>query len=463
MNVATVDFAAAAESLPAAAVKNRQNRRFAAYFALLLLDFLAIAVGFLIPHYIYTRGFEATHGVMMLAVLAPIYSGIAIINRAYAADVLSRPITGVFRALQSFAFAAGSLLLIAYAFKAGADFSRLVFGSGVALTAVLIIAGRLLTGRPILTYLGGTSHTAVVICDGVTYQPTSGEIVIVPAAVGFDPTTEDPYIFDAFAQVVSKADRIVVACPADRYALWSSVLKGMAVKGEIISDEQIDLGILSLSWYRDHRTMVVAAGSLALRDRILKRALDLMLSIAGLIILSPVLLAVAIAIKAESKGAVFFMQSRVGRDNKLFRMFKFRSMYTDMCDASAVQLTTRNDSRVTRVGNFIRRTSIDELPQLFNVIKGDMSIVGPRPHPLSAKAADQLYWHVDPSYRHRHSMKPGITGLAQIRGFRGNTEKTEDLTNRLQSDLEYLSQWSIWRDIGIIFQTFPVIRHSNAF
>ena len=209
--------------------------------------------------------------------------------------------------------------------------------------------------------------------------------------------------------------------------------------------------------------MVVAAGPLALRDRIVKRVLDIILSAVGLIVLFPLLTFVALAIKIESKGPVFFMQSRVGRHNKLFRMFKFRSMYTDRCDLNAVQLTTRNDTRVTKVGGFIRRTSIDELPQLLNVLIGDMSIVGPRPHPLSAKAADQLYWDVDPRYRHRHSMKPGITGLAQVRGFRGNTERTEDLTNRLQADLEYLSQWSIWRDISIILKTFLVLKHSNAF
>lgn len=118
---------------------------------------------------------------------------------------------------------------------------------------------------------------------------------------------------------------------------------------------------------------------------------------------------------------------------------------------------------MTRVGTFIRSTSLDELPQFINVLAGDMSIVGPRPHALSAKAADILYWDVDPRYRHRHSMKPGLTGLAQVRGFRGNTERVEDLTNRLQADLEYAANWSLWHDIRIILRTFVVLRHSNAF
>lgn len=463
MNSATFKVVPAISDQPMIGVRSRHNRRLVAYLALALLDYMALSIGFLVPHIVYVGSLQQTHGVIMLGVLTPMYFGIALLNRAYTSEVLGNVAAGIFRSLQAFAFAAGSLLLIAYAVKAGAEFSRIVFASGAVLTAIMLMFNRMVSGRPILAFLGGSPYTTVVVRDDVEYAPAPGEVVLQPASIGFDPTTQDPFVFHSFAQVVGKADRIIVACQASRYALWSSVLKGMQVKGEIISDEQIDIGILSLAWHRNHRTMVVAAGPLVLRDRIVKRMLDITLSIIGLIVLSPLLIGVAIAIKLESKGPVFFMQNRVGRDNKFFKMFKFRSMFTDLCDANASQLTTRNDTRVTKVGNFIRRTSIDELPQLLNVLIGDMSIVGPRPHPLSAKAADKLYWDVDPRYRHRHSMKPGITGLAQVRGFRGNTERTEDLTNRLHADLEYLAQWSIWRDIGIIFRTFFVLRHSNAF
>lgn len=446
-----------------AQVKNRHNRRLVAYAVLALLDYIALSIGFLVPHIIYVGALEQTHGVIMLGVLTPVYFGIALLNRAYTGEVLENVISGVIRSLQAFLFAAGSLLLIAYAIKAGAEFSRVVFASGAVLTLAMLTFNRLIAAKPMLAFMGGSPYSTVIICDGVDYEPNAGEVVIHATAIGFDPETQDPYLIHAFSKTVGSADRIVIACQPARYARWSSVLKGMAIKGEIISDDHIDIGILSLSWHGGHRTMVVAAGPMALGDRIIKRALDLAISVLGLLVLSPLLIGVAIAIKIESRGPVFFMQNRVGRDNKLFRMFKFRSMYTDLCDANATQLTTRNDSRVTRVGNFIRRTSIDELPQFINVMLGDMSVVGPRPHPLSAKAADQLYWDVDPRYRHRHSVKPGITGLAQIRGFRGNTERAEDLTNRLQSDLEYLQQWSIWRDVGIILKTFLVIRHTNAF
>jgi lipopolysaccharide/colanic/teichoic acid biosynthesis glycosyltransferase len=118
---------------------------------------------------------------------------------------------------------------------------------------------------------------------------------------------------------------------------------------------------------------------------------------------------------------------------------------------------------VTRIGAFLRKTSIDELPQLFNVLKGDMSIVGPRPHAAAAKAGDSLYWEVDARYWERHCIKPGMTGLAQVRGHRGSTDHHQDLIDRLQSDLEYVSDWSIWRDLRIIVATLGVLVHHKAY
>ncbi|HZH06134.1 MAG TPA: sugar transferase [Lautropia sp.] len=165
----------------------------------------------------------------------------------------------------------------------------------------------------------------------------------------------------------------------------------------------------------------------------------------------------------DSPGPVFFRQQRMGRGNRLFSILKFRSMRSDLCDANGTRSTGRDDDRVTRVGRLIRSTSIDELPQLLNVLKGDMSLVGPRPHALGSLAGTQLFWEVDQRYWHRHACKPGITGLAQVRGFRGATNESVDLANRLHADLEYLNGWSIWRDVSILVRTFRVLVHQNAF
>ena len=138
-------------------------------------------------------------------------------------------------------------------------------------------------------------------------------------------------------------------------------------------------------------------------------------------------------------------------------------MKVEQGDAEGNRSASKDDDRITRIGGFLRKTSMDELPQLLNVLIGDMSIVGPRPHALGSQAGNKLFWQVDHRYWQRHSLRPGITGLAQIRGFRGATEKESDLTSRLQADLEYLAGWTIWRDIQIIIATAKVVVHDRAF
>lgn len=315
----------------------------------------------------------------------------------------------------------------------------------------------------LLRYLGNTPFSTVVVVDGADFDAEPNSVVINAAQLGFDPRTDDPVHYHQLAKLIAHADRVLIASRDDHVVAWAHVLKSMAVDGEIIAPDVDRIGMIGTGFYSDRRTIVVSAGPLHLRDRIMKRAFDLVASSLALLVLSPLLIAVAVAIRLESPGPVLFRQQRIGRDNTLFMMFKFRSMYHDKCDPTATVLTSRVDSRVTKVGQFIRRNSIDELPQLLNVLLGDMSMVGPRPHALSARAADRLYWEIDPRYRHRHAVKPGVTGLAQIRGYRGATVQMSDLTNRLSSDLEYLRNWSMGKDLWILFRTIFVIRHDNAF
>lgn len=173
----------------------------------------------------------------------------------------------------------------------------------------------------------------------------------------------------------------------------------------------------------------------------------------ALLILAVPLLIVALIIRIDSPGPVLFRQKRRGMNNEAFNMLKFRSMYAASTDANADKLVSKNDARVTRVGAFIRKTSIDELPQLVNVLRGQMSLVGPRPHAYGAKAADRLYEEVVRRYPARHRVLPGITGLAQVRGFRGNTEAETDIVRRVESDIEYIDRWTPALDIQIIART----------
>ncbi|MEX0628486.1 MAG: undecaprenyl-phosphate glucose phosphotransferase [Cucumibacter sp.] len=186
---------------------------------------------------------------------------------------------------------------------------------------------------------------------------------------------------------------------------------------------------------------------------VLKWLFDKTVAIAALIALSPLMIGVAFAIKLTSNGPVLFRQKRHGFNNELIEIFKFRSMHVDMTDEEAVSLVTRDDPRVTPIGRFIRKTSIDELPQLFNVLMGELSIVGPRPHALQAKAADTLYHEAVDGYFARHRVKPGMTGWAQINGWRGETDTLEKLMGRVDHDLYYIENWSILLDLYILLMT----------
>ncbi len=197
---------------------------------------------------------------------------------------------------------------------------------------------------------------------------------------------------------------------------------------------------------------------------VIKWLFDKTVASLALLALAPVMALVALAVKLDSKGPVLFRQKRYGFNNELIEVFKFRSMYVDQSDADASRLVTKGDPRVTRVGRFIRKTSLDELPQLFNVMRGELSLVGPRPHALQAKAADRLYDEVVDGYFARHKVKPGITGWAQINGWRGETDTPEKIQKRVEHDLYYIDNWSVLFDLYILFKTpFALVASENAY
>jgi Undecaprenyl-phosphate glucose phosphotransferase len=189
--------------------------------------------------------------------------------------------------------------------------------------------------------------------------------------------------------------------------------------------------------------------------------------IGGVILLGflPLMAITALAIKLDSRGPVLFKQKRYGFNNDLIEVYKFRSMYADKTDAKADKLVTKDDPRVTRVGRLIRKTSLDELPQLFNVVlKGNLSLVGPRPHAVNAKAEERLYDEAVDGYFARHRVKPGITGWAQINGWRGETDTHEKIKNRVEHDLSYIENWSVLFDLYILARTpFALLKTENAY
>jgi putative colanic acid biosynthesis UDP-glucose lipid carrier transferase len=202
-------------------------------------------------------------------------------------------------------------------------------------------------------------------------------------------------------------------------------------------------------------------GERSLIDRQVKRSLDLLLSTCGLLLLSPLLLVIAGAIALTSPGPVLFAQDRYGIDGRRFRILKFRTMHVlEPGDQQGLRQATLNDPRLTPIGGVLRRWSIDELPQLLNVLRGEMSMVGPRPHAVDH---NEKYRRLIPGYMQRHAFKPGITGLAQVEGFRGETSSLDLMANRVDADLRYQRDWSLKLDIKILIKTLLLLRSPNAY
>ena len=254
-----------------------------------------------------------------------------------------------------------------------------------------------------------------------------------------------------------RIDLIIVAIPLSAEARLLQILKRL---WELPVDIRISGQASKLKLSPRAYTHLGNLPLLAVFDRpltgwgsFLKSAMDRVLAALLIVLLSPVLLLTALAVRLDSKGPVLFKQRRYGFNNELIEIYKFRSMYADRSDAHAVRLVSKGDPRVTRVGRLIRKTSLDELPQLFNVLSGQLSLVGPRPHATQAKAQDTLYEQVVDGYFARHRVKPGITGWAQINGWRGETDTKEKIEQRVLHDLDYIDQWSLGFDLYILAKT----------
>lgn len=438
--------------------------RIRAFVWLVVIDTVAIALSFLATVAIRAENIAESSSLVIAAVLLPVYLVTALNSHAFSSETIQDPFSAVGQGLKSLMLALAAVIFVAYYLKTSATFPRLTVTLGAILSFAMIAVGRYLFTRHLTMFLGGNPFSVLLIVDGDEPVPEGNFSIVMSARNLFDPDIHEPAMYDRLAMSLAGFDRVVVACPPGRRHAWANALKGANVQGEIVIPEfKGYVPPLGIAMHHDTPTLIVANGPLQLVDRAVKRFFDVVIAIAGLIILAPLFIAVAIAIKLDSPGPILFKQVRIGRANKLFRMLKFRSMRVESCDGAGGVSTALQDDRVTRIGNFIRKTSIDELPQLINVVLGQMSIVGPRPHALGSTAENKLFWEIDTRYWHRHAARPGLTGLAQVRGFRGATLRESDLKLRLQADLEYLDTWSIWRDLKIIILTLRVLVHRNAF
>lgn len=431
------------------------------YVALIAGDLLALGTGFVIGRAIADiRGLPSDSFGLLAAVL-PIY--LLLGSRAYSATTLERWRASAWVAFANLLTAFLLTIFVAFLIKEVSPLSRLSTAFSFVCSAALLLLIRSFVGAWSARVFRGAALSRMLIIDGVNIPLPQGLKIVSSEPIDSPESTIHPLALDRLARQLKGVDEVYVACPPSRRAHWATVLKGTSVESQLLIPELDTIGVIGNKHFAGIASVLVSAGGLKLRERILKRLLDLAIAVPTLIFLAPLLLLVALLVKLDSRGPVLFVQTRVGKGNHLFTMYKFRSMRQTDCDSDGKVSTMRDDARITRVGKFIRATSIDELPQLLNILKGDMSFVGPRPHAIGSLAGDKLFWEVDQRYHHRHVCKPGLTGLAQVRGFRGATHRREDLVNRLDADLEYMNGWSLMRDVMILFATLKVVVHRNAF
>ena len=373
-----------------------------------------------------------------------------------------------------FLFLFGALFTL----KAGANFSRvavLCFGvSGLVLLLIERILFRLILIRGI-NRERFSGRNAVLITDNAS--AAAGKLVpnllkygfnlnhqfTLPALQGVE--QQDEFVSEVVGHIRgSDIDEVIVSVDITRWAEWSKLISGLRILPLTVN--LIPAGAASEILARPTHVVgnsvciELQRGPLSGYERALKRTIDLVSACAGLVLLMPLLVLTAVVIKLDSPGPIFFRQRRCGFNGRPFTILKFRTMSV-MEDGPAVAQARQSDHRVTRVGKLLRRSSIDELPQLLNVLTGTMSLIGPRPHAL---AHDNHFDKVVRNYAFRHHVKPGLTGWAQVNGHRGPTPTLGEIRQRVECDLWYIDNWSLRLDIGIIFRTFiEVLRGRNAY
>ncbi|MFQ6017015.1 MAG: undecaprenyl-phosphate glucose phosphotransferase [Kiloniellaceae bacterium] len=398
----------------------------------------------------------------------------------YAGDYVFSRRLRIDRALSTWAATFGVLLAVAFALKISDFYSRVWAVSWFVTVAGLLALGRLMLSHWILRWAreGRFADRTVIVGTGNQARKLAAHLkeqdTIRTRLIGFagDGERADPRatsgqdvlggIDDLIRMIRSdKVDQVFIALPWNEADRLREVVRRLAVTPVVI---RLAPDMAAFDYLGRGFIQVAGLPVLHLFDRpisgwshLSKSLEDRVLALLFLILLAPALVVIALAIKLDSRGPVLFKQHRQGFNNNLFEVWKFRTMHTDVADPRGEIQAKKNDPRITRIGHFLRRTSLDELPQLVNVLRGDMSIVGPRPHAVGTKAKGHLFEDVVDSYAGRHRVKPGITGWAQVNGWRGETDTMEKIQKRVECDLYYIDNWSVWLDLFIIAKTLLIL------
>lgn len=441
-----------------------------------LVILLCAAILGSIYNHVALDGFGSTQAYVYAGLLyAILYAERMHARGFYGLDRLAARPLSVSETLKVWTTSAALFATIAYLGKFGGEVSRGFFVAFFIVTPMAVFAARsgiqwaarravdsnvvskkrvLLVGEP------GEVHNRSLLRQ----LRASGYGISNVVAVWFEPDAEN----DPAEQIIACAraeaiDEILICASWSRLREIGGILTSLRVLPLpvlVIADRRVrDLLSNPVTQVGSVIAVELQRGPLSVGEQAAKRVLDLVIASASFVILMPVMFVVAVLIRIDSPGPALFRQTRIGFSGRAFQIYKFRSM-TVMDDGHVVRQATRGDRRVTRIGAFLRRTSIDELPQLLNVLRGEMSLVGPRPH---ASAHDSEYTQVIARYAYRHHVKPGITGWAQINGCRGETSTVDLMERRIECDLWYINNWSLWLDLKTMIMTFVQIWKHDAY
>ena len=455
-----------------------------------LIEFLAVMLSGLMVYFLYVVRLDGVQTYYLLTCfLGAVLSVIALqAVDAYQVTHLRKSIRQLGRVLVAWTAVFAVMALLAFFMRVSTEFSRVWFGSWYLAGIGFFIVIRSITAIIVRRWArdGRLERRAVIVGGG-----RNAEDLIVSLEAQTDNDIRICGIFDdrigdrsppivagypklgTVAELVefgrkTRIDMLIVSLPIAAENRVLAMLKKVWVLPVDIRlsahTNKLRFRPRSYSYVGTVPFLDVLDKPIADLDSLMKRAFDIFFSIVALIALSPVMLVTAIAIKMGSKGPVIFRQKRFGFNNEVVEVLKFRSMYTDMADHDAKQVVTKGDPRVTKVGRIIRKTSIDELPQLINVLSGKLSLVGPRPHAVNAHTQNQLWDEVVDGYFGRHKVKPGVTGWAQINGWRGEVDNEEKIRRRVEHDLYYIENWSVLFDLYILFATpMKLFNTENAY
>ncbi|HEV2560489.1 MAG TPA: undecaprenyl-phosphate glucose phosphotransferase [Microvirga sp.] len=435
---------------------------------------LHVLVGAVYHHWVIDGGFyilqSLVSGVAVAVVLVTTLHG----RGHYATDQLFSPQSSVWPVLLCWVLGVLLLLGAAFALKLSDSFSRgaLLTTSGIGPFTLLL--QRRLAGKVLASWMRSgriRQRRILLVTEANGAEPVPLELARTTSIVGTIPLPDEAddgdirrVGRDAVAAVRrSDVDEVYLEVS---WAHWEAIkpllqeLRSVPVPVRLLPDRPAAEILLSGAVGPRSAPIELQRAPLTYAERKFKRTFDVLLSGLGLILLAPLLFLTALAIRFDSSGPILFRQLRRGFNGRTFHIYKFRSMRV-MEEGDAVVQAQRNDSRVTRVGKILRKSSMDELPQLLNVLRGDMSLVGPRPHAL---AHDDEYTQQIERYAFRHHSKPGITGWAQVNGYRGETPTVDWMKRRVEHDLWYIANWTFWLDIWILARTVvEVVRSRNAY